>query len=397
MFIRTSLLSFFLFATSTATACQFYCPDEAKLAGLEGRGFPAGTNVFHGKVQRWINAREVDVEVVEAFSGNRETKHLIGPPISDAWCDGSTFSPDEEAIYISKDGSINACSRAKATAEALARLRAIAARSGNVDQIARNARFEASVRAASAAAQQRDAQRTSDEETLRKYKGVNLLKPARLRSLDPDLANSLRTYEANEEFVNIHTVHIDRLAIDSPITIFEVDGKQLRFVGKLNHNGAPTDVWEGRTLSGDTAGISRNFDLMLGEIQAGGRRFRVVAFGDFGFVAELNPVVVAEREADSRFPQEMARARLAKERAEREAALHQPLLVQPVYTAAQRPPGPAAPRASKEQECASRLQFMSRLDKYESYRQPPHFRLLLAQNRAAGEQGLIENGCKRSR
>ena len=159
------------------------------------------------------------------------------------------------------------------------------------------------------------------------------------------------------------------------------------------------DSWEGPTLPGDLAQISRTYDLVLGEVHADNRQFRVVAFGDFGLVAEVNP---AFRE-NSRWPQEMARAKLAHADAAREAALN-PRKSQPLYSAQppqtispHPPPAPSPPPPSKEKECESGLQMMSRLKTFESYRQPPHFQELLAQWHTGLEADLIQKQCRRPR
>jgi hypothetical protein len=76
MSTQLSILCFLLFVTATATARD--CPPPGvQLRELESRGFPASVDVFHGKVERWISKEEVDVQVIEAFSGSREAKRVI--------------------------------------------------------------------------------------------------------------------------------------------------------------------------------------------------------------------------------------------------------------------------------------------------------------------------------
>ena len=219
------------------------------------------------------------------------------------------------------------------------------------DPAAERARLEAAAesatRAAIAVAQQEAAQRTADEKILRENKGDGLFEPVTLGSLYPELAREFHIVQADEEFVNVHTVFVDRLAIDAPVTVFSVDGKTYRFVGtlrigrgmvmdafkgqtlsgdrwqlasfsgNLGNPGSVIDAWQGRTLSGDRAWISRAADSMEGKIFVDGRQFWFRSHGDFGFVYEADPRQVAERQANSRLPQEMARARFAKEQADR--------------------------------------------------------------------------------
>jgi hypothetical protein len=396
MFTRLSILCFLLFAANTATACS--CSDEEDwLKGLESRGFPAGVEIFHGKVERWISNREVRVQVIEAFSGSRETKRLIASSRGTT-CDYSGFSKEEvgrEVIYVVRPASlfeagfmwrawvVGMCSGHAAHPETLDRLRAIAERSNKVDLVARNSRLEAAA-----------AQRAADEKVLRAYKGESLFEPAKEASLHPQLRSALELHparRAGKTIPGMYVVHVNRLAIDAPVTIFVIDGKEYKFIGRVSTTlsshlvawpvwetayAVETDSWDGyNPSSGDRAEITRTTQGMNGQIFVGDRRFMFGSRGEFGTLLEVDPIPMAEREAKER----------AREKAAREAAWLRsqavPNLppVQAVTMVPKRPPHVF----SDAQMCADKTHFLSGLDEVESYPQPPHLRSYLAELRAA--------------
>jgi len=127
MFSRISILCLALLGSGTSFACSCARQEQA-LAQMEAKGFVGRGDVFHGRVSRWLSPKEVDVQVIEAFSGRPGPRRLVGVAGSSDMC-GGKFSPREEFIYLPIRGNfIHLCSKLRATPEALARLRAIAQR-----------------------------------------------------------------------------------------------------------------------------------------------------------------------------------------------------------------------------------------------------------------------------
>jgi len=383
MLARLSLFCFLLFATATAAACS--CREEKEwLGALESHGFlPADVEIFHGKVERWISKREVRVQVIEAFSGSRETKRLIASPGTTC---GYGFSKEEvgrEVIYAVEPASrfeagfmwrawdVGMCSGHAARPETLDRLRAIAERSNKVDLVARNARLEAAA-----------AQRAADEKVLRAYKGESLFEPAKEASLHPQFRSALEldpARRAGKTIPGMYVVHVNRLAIDAPVTLFVIAGAEYKFVGKVSTRlsghlaaarpwettlAAGTDSWEGyNPSSGDLAEITRSTQGMNGQIYAGNRRFLFESRGEFGTLLDLGPIPMADLESKKR----------ARERAAREAA----------WLRSQAVPNLPSVQAVTMVPCADKTRFLSGLDEVEGYPQPPHLRNYLAELRAA--------------
>jgi hypothetical protein len=243
--------------------------------------------------------------------------------------------------------------------------RAIAERSNKVDLVARNARLEAVA-----------AQRAADEKALRAYKGESLFKPAKEASLHPQFRSAVQPHREHGSISGMYVVHVNRLAIDAPVTLFVVDGKEYKFVGKVSTTlreaqvarpawetayWAATDSWDGyNPSSGDSAEITRTLQGMNGQIYLGDRRFTFASRGEFGILQEGAPIPLAEREAKKQ----------AREKAAREEASLQSV-------------GPTRPLLSNAQECAGKTRFLSGLDEVEGYPQPPHLRSYFAEIRAA--------------
>jgi hypothetical protein len=397
MFARLAILCFLLCATGTATACMCYS-DERWLAGLEAQGFPTDADIFHGKVERWISEREVDVRVIEAFSGGRETKRLIA--LNGTSCRLSGF-PDKDAIYLpskegrsgslSTGGLVAECSLRVARPEIVDRLRAIAKRSNKVDVVARNARVEAAV-----------VQRAAEEKILRTHKGERLFEPAKEAALSQPLKDQLSYVRANKATLGVQAVHLNRRAIDAPVTVFVIDGKEYRFVGNVTTKRPPpqmgksaretaywavTDTWDGHTASGDRAKITRDIWGMSGQIDASGRRFHFNSRGESGFIHEVNPTLIAEREADEK------RAREAREKVAREAVGQRAQF--PANLSTVRPVVPtAAPQVlSNAQPCAEKTRFLSGLDEAERYPQSAQLRSYISELRGTVKAEMVELQC----
>ena len=64
MFTRLSIVCLLLFAAGRAMACSCM-GDEWWLKSLESQGLPANTDIFRGKVERWISEKEIDVRVTD--------------------------------------------------------------------------------------------------------------------------------------------------------------------------------------------------------------------------------------------------------------------------------------------------------------------------------------------
>jgi hypothetical protein len=377
-----------LFATGAATACSCVRQNDG-LAWLEAKGFPPNTAIFHGKVERSITNKLAQVRVIEAFSGSRETKLLIARTFFTT-CDLQSF-PDGEAIFSVTPGPLSwigyvdgFCSVSDANPQALDRLRAVAERANQLDITAQKARWEAeseaTARAASANAQRRAARMTAAETILRANEGDNLFEPVTLGSIDPELARQLRSVQADKDFKNVHTVFANRLAIDGPVTVFEVDGKKFRLVRDRDELMYP---WEGRTLAGGHAEIWREYGWMNGRIDVDGRHFEFRSVGDFGFVYETDPKVIADREENSRLPQEMAKARSAPQSAERGTSTR---------LAVSARAGAIETRSNAEQ-CEQLTQFEQTLRDWDSYRQSPRMRGFIAEMRANAASRRLELNC----
>ncbi len=275
---------------------------------------------------------------------------------------------------------VGMCSGHAARPETLDRLRAIAERSNKVDLVARNARLEAAA-----------AQRAADEKVLRAYKGESLFEPAKEASLHPQFRSALEldpARRAGKPIPGISVVHVNRLAIDAPVTLLVIDGKEYKFVGKVSTLSLPSvgrpvwetpyaavaDSWDGyNPSSGDLAEITRSTQGMNGRIYAGNRRFQFESRGEFGTLLEVDPIPRAERESTNR----------AREKAAREAA----------WLRSQAVPNLPSVQAVIMVPCADRTGFLSGLDEVEGYPQPPHLRNYLAKLRAAIEAQGRELQC----
>jgi len=395
MFTRLSILCFLLFATGTAMACSCI-GDEGWLKSLESSGLPANADIFRGRVERWISEKEIDVRVTEAFSGSRETRRLIAQP-SAGGC--SVTFPEttvgSEAIYVvQKSGFLSFfgaevlgfCSQHWASPGTLDRLRVIAKRPQQ-DPAAEKARLEAAA-----------ANRATDEEILRTYKGERLFEPGKESSLEPRVRSQLPYVQADKATLGVNPVNVNRLAIDAPVTVFVIDGKEYRFVGNVSTTKPPprekparetgywavTDSWAGHTASGDRASITRDIWGMTGQINVGDRRFALNSRGGSGFLRELNPTLMAEREAEEKRSRE-ARYKAAQQRAQSPANLP---TVRPVA------PTPQPQVLSNAEPCAQKTRFLSEgLGEAERYQQSAQLRSYIAELRATVKAEMRELQC----
>jgi len=395
MLTRFSIVCCFLFATSTAMACS--CAGaESWLKSVESQGLPVNADIFRGKVERWISEREIDVRVIEAFAGNRETKRLIALP-NETSC-SFKFSEREvgtEALYVVGKGGffsvfgaqvLGFCSRLQASPQTLDRLRAIAMRPQQ-DPTAEKARLEAAA-----------AERAAEEKALRSSKGERLFEPAKEEALAPQIRTELAYVRADKATIRVHPIRVSRLAIDAPVTIFVIDGKEYRFVGNVIATRPPpqtgktvresgywavTESWDGHTASGDRANIWRHIWGMSGQINVGGRRFALSSRGEFGFLSELSPTLMAEREAENRAREEAAR-RAAQQR---------------VQVVPNLPPGQlAAPTAPPEalsnaEPCARKSGMLSGLDEADGYPQSALLRSYISDLRITIKAEMVELKC----
>ena len=111
----------------SANACSC-AGEESRLRDLEKHGFGQvqGT-VFHGRVVKYINSKEVGVEVLETFSGRPGKEIRLNGGTSPSELCGGVFGPKEEVIYFSPvDQSIGLCSKIRVSASNLERMRRIA-------------------------------------------------------------------------------------------------------------------------------------------------------------------------------------------------------------------------------------------------------------------------------
>ena len=129
MRLRYLLVISTVFAPLAALACRCLS-DEAHLARIELQGFTPGSDVFHGKVSRWVNVKEVEVQVIETFTGagSQTSRRLVGAHGPGEIC-GGAFAPGEEFIYLpSERNVIGLCAKLPATKAAVGRLRAVVRR-----------------------------------------------------------------------------------------------------------------------------------------------------------------------------------------------------------------------------------------------------------------------------
>ena len=248
------------------------------------------------------------------------------------------------------------------------------------------------------------ARKLADEKALRTYEGERLFEPAEEASLDPQFRYQLEFLPADKSALGLYPIHVNRLAIDSPVTVLVIDGKEYRFAGKLSiakspwrekpvretaYSGGVTESWEGRTSSGDRARISRNMWSMSGDIYVDGHHFAFGTRGDFGLLYDLNPTLLAKRDAmQQRARQDAIREATAKWRPP-------PVPLVPVETTASatKPPSPAARVLSNSEPCATKTRFLSGIDEAEGFPQPAHFRSDLAELRAIVKKEMVELQC----
>jgi len=253
---------------------------------------------------------------------------------------------------------------------------------------AEKARFEAAA-----------AERAADEKALRTYKGERLFEPAEEASLPQQLKEQLAYVRADKATMGVHPVHVNRLAVDAPVTVFVIDEKEYRFVGNVSITRPPpglakpitgywavTDAWDGHTASGERANVWRHIWGMSGQINVGERRFQFESRGESGFLREVNPTLIAEREAEQK---------RARENAEREATQH-PTVIKAWTPASQaierpRPVQPAVP--PKAQLCAEKTQFLSGLDEADGYLQPAQLRSYILELRAIVKAEMRDLQC----
>jgi len=395
MLTRLLILCFFLFVTRPAMACS--CGGaERWLKSVESQGLPANVDIFRGKVERWISAREIDVRVIEAFAGNRETRRFIALP-NETSC-SFEFSEREvgtEALYVVQKGGffsvfgaqvLGFCSRLQVNQQALDRLRKIAMRTQQ-DPTAEKARLEAVA-----------AERAAQEKALRGSKGERLFEPAKEEELAPQIRTELGYVRADRATIGVQPIRVNRRAIDAPVTAFVIDGKEYRFVGYVSTTRPPpqtktvresgywavTESWDGHTASGDRANIWRHIWGMSGQINVGGRRFALNSRGEFGFLSELSPTLMAEREAEANRAREEAARRPAEQRVQGGPNL-----------APSRPAAPTPPleALSNAEPCARKSGMLSGLDEADGYPQSPALRRYISDLRITIKSEMVELKC----
>jgi hypothetical protein len=387
MLTRLSILCVFLFATGTATACS--CGGiQNLLANLKTRGFPPDTEIFHGKVE-WSIAKFAKVRVIEAFSGGRQTR-LLSAATSFTTCDLASFS-DTEAIYFVKPGFFSAtgvvegkCSVMDADPQILDQFRAIAQRYSKLDRVAQNDRVQAAARAASAT-----------EEIFRSEAGT-LFKPVEEASVQ-QLRSRLPYLAEDKIRLSVHPVHINRLAIDAPVTVFEVDGKSYRFVGNMPTTKPPLiDLWRGQTSSGDRATVFRKPESMSGQIEVGGRLFIFETYGELGFgelglLHELSPTVIAERWAEE---QRREAAQVQSSTAQVKPSQYLSPENKVLIAAGMIPyPTSSSKVPSKMQQCFEDTRLLLALDVTEKYRQPAHMQSWIGELRGRLKEQMLALRC----
>ena len=118
-----ALLGSLTAAAIPASACSC-ASDERIISLIEAHGFKGRqASAFHGRVVRWIGPKEVEVEVIEAYTPFGGMRHLVATPGPEEKCGGS-FSPNEDFIYLPlPDDLIDSCSKLSATTDNLVRLR----------------------------------------------------------------------------------------------------------------------------------------------------------------------------------------------------------------------------------------------------------------------------------
>jgi hypothetical protein len=259
------------------------------------------------------------------------------------------------------------------------------------DPIARKARLEAEV-----------AQRAAEERILRTEKGESLFAPAKEASLNPQFRSQLDFAPADKASVGLFPIHVNRLAIDAPVTVIVIDGKEYRFVGKVSITRPPpglakpvsgywavTDAWDGHTSSGDRAKITRDTWSMSGQIDVGGRHFSFGTRGEFGLLYDLNPTLVAERNAE----EQRARQKAIREAAAKWRAPSVPFVPVETPVGMTKPLSPAAQVLPNAQPCEQKTGFLSGLDEADSFSQPVHLRSAIAELRATVKAEMRELRC----
>jgi hypothetical protein len=260
------------------------------------------------------------------------------------------------------------------------------------DPAAQKARLEAEV-----------AQRAAEEQALRTHKGERLFEPAEETSLEPQFRFTLEYAPADRAAVGLYPIRVNRLAIDAPVTVLVIDGKEYRFAGKVSitrtprrekpvretvYTGGMSESWEGHTSTGGRAKISRSPWNMGGDIYVDGRHFAFGTRGQFGLLYDQDPTLVAKRDAEWwRGHRAAIRAAEAKWRPPPKPFVP----VETVSVATTR--DPAAQTSPNAEACARKTQFLSGLDEAEGFQQPAHFRSEIAELRSIVKTEMVELQC----
>jgi hypothetical protein len=258
------------------------------------------------------------------------------------------------------------------------------------DPIARKERLEAEV-----------AQRAADEKALRTYKGDSLFASAKEASLEPQYKYQLEFLPADKSALGLYPIRVNRLALDAPVTILAIQGKEYRFAGKVNvtrtprrekpvretaYSGGVSESWEGHTFSGDRAKISRTWWGMSGDIHVDGRHFAFQTHGEYGLLSDLDPKLMADRAAQ----QERGRLQSVREATAKWKPPPVPFVPVETVAKAQSPAGPVSPNA---EPCAMKTRLLSDLDRAEGFPQPAHLRSEIAEIRAIVKAEVVELQC----
>ena len=123
---------------------------------------------------------------------------------------------------------------------------------------------------------------------------------------------------------------------------------------------------------------------MSGQINVGGRRFALNSRGEFGFLSELSPTLMAEREAEANRAREEAARRPAEQRVQGGPNL-----------APSRPAAPTPPleALSNAEPCARKSGMLSGLDEADGYPQSPALRRYISDLRITIKSEMVELKC----